>query len=134
MKKHISIHDLAILDKRMYRCGIEVQDFEKDFINNLIKTAKYYTKGVKIYGDTTDSCNRDVLLYLSEKQKIIFERIKIRYKNAYDNRCAYYIYRQKIEDYDIVLEKFDRDTLESFKGKKESEESKEWMRQIMLYR
>lgn len=134
MSNNISIYDLTFLNKRMYRCGVEIQDFEKDFINSLIKNAKYCTKGVKIYGDVTDNCNASVLLYLSEKQISIFERIKIRFRNAYNNRCAYYVYSQVIEDYEINLEKFDRDTLETFKGEKESEESKEWIRQIMLYR
>jgi hypothetical protein len=134
MKNEITISKITSLNKRMYRCGVEVQDFEKEFINSLIKNAKYCKKGVKIYGDVTDSCNANIVLYLSEKQITIFERIKIRYKNAYDNRCAYYIYSQVIEDYEINLEKFDRDTLKTFKGEKESEESKEWMRQIMLYR
>ena len=134
MKKDISIKELTSLDKRMYRCGVEIQDFEKNYINSLIKNAKYYTKGVKIHGCITDSCNANIVLYLSEKQISIFERIKIRYKNAYENRDAYHIYAQIIEDYEIILEKFDRDTLETFKGKKESEESKEWIRQIMLYR
>lgn len=134
MSNNISIYDLTFLNKIMYRCGVEIQDFEKDFIKSLIKNAKYCTKGVKIYGDVTDSCNENILLYLSEKQINIFDRIKISYENAYDNRCAYYVYSQVIEDYEIKLEKFDRDTLETFKGEKESEESKEWIRQIMLYR
>lgn len=133
MSENISIYDLTFLDKRMYRCGVEIQEFEKDFINSLIKNAKYYTKGVKIFGDVTDNCNRDVILYLSEKQIKIFDRIKKRYQNAYDNRCAYYVYSQIIEDYGIVLEKFDRETLESFNGEKETDESKEWIRQIIHY-
>jgi len=134
MGKYITIHELTSLDKRIYRCGIEILDFEKDFINNLLNTANYYTKGIRIYGDIVDGCNRDIKLYLSEKQINTFEKIRIRYKNAYANRCTYYIYSQIIEDYDIKLEKFDRDTLKSFKGEKESEDSKEWIRQIMLYK
>ena len=134
MSDTISIYDLAFLDKRMYRCGVDIQDFEKDFINSLIKNAKYCTKGVKIFGDVMDSCNRDIILYLSEKQIKIFGRIKKRYQNAHDNRDAYHVYAQIIEDYEIVLEKFDIDTLESFKREKETEESKEWMRHVMLYR
>jgi Mg2+ and Co2+ transporter CorA len=134
MSDNISIYDLTFLDKRMYRCGIEIQEFEKDFINSLIKNAKYCTKGVKIFGDVTDSCNRDVVLYLSEKQIKIFDRIRMRYKNAYDNRNSYHVYAQIIEDYEISLDDYDKETLESFKGKKEDEESKEWIRQIILYR
>ncbi len=134
MKKEITISKITSLNKMMYRCGVEVQDFEKGFINSLIKNAKYCTKGVKIYGSVTDSCNANTVLYLSEKQISIFERIKTRYKNAYENRDAYHIYAQIIEDYDIILEKFDKETLECFKGEKESEESKEWINQIMLYR
>lgn len=134
MSNNIIIYDLTFLNKRMYRCGVEIQDFEKDFINSLIKNAKYFTKGVKIHGDVTDNINRGMILYLSEKQINIFNRIKTRYQNAYNNRCAYYVYLQIIEDYEINLEKFDRDNLESFKGEKESEESKEWIRQIMFYR
>ena len=134
MSDTIRIYDLTFLDKRMYRCGVEIQEFEKDFINSLIKNAKYYTKGVKIFGDVMDSCNRDIVLYLSEKQINNFDRIKKRYQNAYDNRDAYHVYAQIIEDYEISLDDYDKETLESFKGEKEDEESKEWMRQIMLYR
>lgn len=133
MENSISVYDLFFLDRRMYRCGIEIQKFEKEFINSLINNACKYTKGVKIFRDITDSCNRDIVLYLSEKQLKIFDRIKKRYENAYNNRCTYYIYSQIIEDYEIVLEQFDRDTLESFKGQKENEESKEWIRQIIQY-
>ena len=134
MSDTIRIYDLTFLDKRMYRCGVEIQEFEKDFINSLIKNAKCCTKGVKIFGNVMDSCNRDVVLYLSEKQIKIFDRIKKRYQNAYDNRDAYHVYTQIIEDYEILLDDYDKATLESFKGEKEDEESKEWMRQIMLYR
>lgn len=133
MKKEITISKITSLNKIMYRCGIEVQDFEKNFINSLIKNAKYFAKGVKIYGSVTDICNANIKLHISEKQLSIFERIKTRYKNAYENRDAYHIYAQIIEDYDIILEKFDRETLESFKGEKETEESKEWIRQIKFY-
>ena len=133
MTKNITIHDLTLLDKRMYRCGVEVQEFEKDFINSLIKNAKYCTKSVKIYGSVTDSCNSNISIYLSEKQIKIFDRINLRYENAYNNRCVYYTYKQIIEDYGIVLEKFDRDNLKSFKGEEEDEESKEWLRQILFY-
>lgn len=134
MSENISIYDLTFLDKRMYRCGVEIQEFEKDFINSLIKNAKYCTKGVKIFGDVTDNCNRDIVLYLSEKQIKIFDKIKKRYQNSYDNRDAYQVYTQIIDDYEILLDDYDKATLESFKGEKEDEESKEWIRQIILYR
>tara|TARA_R110000782_G_scaffold254170_1_gene342503 strand:+ start:53 stop:457 length:405 start_codon:yes stop_codon:yes gene_type:complete len=131
MNDNINIYDLTFLNKRMYRCGVKIQDFEKDFINSLIKNAKYCTKGVKIYGNVTDNCNGKILLYLSQKQINIFEKIKIRFKNAYNNRCAYYVYSQIIEDYEINLEQYDKDTLESFKGKKESKGSRSWIEEII---
>ena len=130
---NISVYDLMFLNKRMYRCVIKVEDFEKEFINSLIKSAKFYTKGVKLIGSISESHNRDIILYFSHKQKIIFNRIKSKYQEAYDNRCAYYIYTQIIEDYEIKLEDYDRETLNSFKGEKETEESKRWIKAIILY-
>lgn len=131
--KEIKICDVTGLDKRMYRVGIKVEDFEKEFINSLLKNAKFYTKGIKIIGSVSESYNRDIKLYFSEKQKVIFNRIRDKYQEYYDNRCAYYIYNQIIEDYGIKLEDYDRETLESFKGEKESEESKQWIKAILLY-
>jgi len=131
--REIRISDVTKLDKRMYRVGIEAEEFEKEFINSLLKNAKFYTKGVKIIGSVSDSHNRDVLLHLSDKQNVIFNRIQTKYNKAYNNRCAYYIYSQVIEDYEIKLEAYDRETLESFKGEKETEESKQWIKSIILY-
>lgn len=130
----ILAHRLVSLNKRMWRCDMQVQDFEKDFISNLLKNAKYYTKGKKIFWNIRDSCNRDIKLYFSEKQIKVFEKIELRCKDHYDNRCVYYLYNQIFEDREIILEKFDRDTLKLFKGQKvEDEESKEWLRQILYY-
>lgn len=131
--REIRIYDVTKLDKRMYRVAIEVDEFEKEFINSLLKNAKLYTKGVKIIGSVSENHNRDILLYLSDKQKIIFNRIEAKYQEAYNNRCAYYIYSQTIEDYGIKLEAYDRETLESFKGEKENHESKQWIKSIILY-
>ncbi|MGL4973380.1 MAG: hypothetical protein ACRC6H_09580, partial [Culicoidibacterales bacterium] len=101
--------------------------------NNLIQNAKHYTKGVKVFGDVTDNCNRDIVLYLSEKQIKFFCGIKKRYQNAYKNRDAYHVYAEIIEDYEIYLDDYDKETLESFKGEKEDDESKEWMQKIIFY-
>lgn len=131
--REIKIYDVIKLNKRMYRVGIEVEEFEKEFINSLLKNAKFYTKGVKIIGSVSDSHNRDILLHLSDKQKVIFNRIQAKYQEAYENRCAYYVYSQTIEDYGIKLEDYDRETLDSFKGEKETDESKQWIKSIIFY-
>ncbi len=131
--REIGISDVTKLDKRMYRAGIEVEQFEKEFINSLLKNTKFYTKGVKIIGSVSDNHNRDIKLHLSDKQKVIFNRIEAKYQEAYNNRCAYCIYSQTIEDYEIKLEEYDRETLESFKGEKETDESKQWIKSIIFY-
>lgn len=133
MSREIKVCDLTDLDKRMYRVGVKVEDFEKDFMNSLIKSAKFYTKGVKIIGSISDNHNREIIIHFSNKQKIIFNRLKEKYQQAYDNRCVYYIYSQIIEDYDIKLEEYDRETLESFKGEEETEEHKKWINSIIFY-
>ena len=134
MNKEIKVGELLSLKDKFYSCGVEPTKFEKEFVNSIIENAKYLNKGKKIFGDIEDLYNRDIVLILSDKQANVLDGIRIRYKNAYNNRCSYYIYKQVIKDYEIKLEQFDKDTLESFKGEKETEESKEWLRQIILYR
>lgn len=132
----IKVSDLITVKDRFNKCGIEATQFEKEFVNSLLKNAKYLSKNStkKIFGNIEDLYNREIELNLSDRQKKVFEKIDLRFRNAYNDRCAYYIYKQVISDYEIKLEDFDKETLLSFKGQKEDEESKEWLRQIIQYR
>jgi hypothetical protein len=97
MKNHtIKVHEITRIMHKMYRCGLVITDFEKSFTDSLLSKKNV---SAKFFGDIRDQGNRDLNINLSIKQKTIFEKIRTRYDNAWKNRCCYYLYKQKIEDY-----------------------------------
>jgi hypothetical protein len=133
MEKKVTIGDVIAISYKRYRCAVVRTDFDNKFLSSLISNAGAYIRGKRLHGAADERWNWSRELHLSDKQLLIFNRIRINCENAWSDRCAYYKYSKEFEDWDIFLEKYDRETLESFKGIKEDENTKKWREEIMMY-